>query len=60
MSAIFPGLTPTEYEPEPQSGYREHGLTYRHWFIIALMLLFNVIIFGCIFLAVLGRINWHI
>ena len=31
-------------------------LTYRHWFMITLMILVNVIIFGCMILAVTGKI----
>ena len=29
-----------------------NALTYRHWFFIALLILINVIIFGCVILAV--------
>jgi hypothetical protein len=29
-----------------------NALTYRHWFFIALLVLINVIIFGCVTLAV--------
>jgi hypothetical protein len=32
-------------------------MTYRHWFVIALLLLLNVTIFGCMFLAALGRVR---
>lgn len=31
-------------------------LTYRHWFLIALLVLINVIIFGCIILAVTEKL----
>ncbi len=27
------------------------GLTYRHWFFISILILVNVIIFGCIILV---------
>lgn len=28
---------------------------YRHWFFISLLILINVVIFGMVFLAVLGK-----
>jgi hypothetical protein len=31
------------------------GLTYRHWFFIALLVLINVIIFGCVILVLTGK-----
>jgi len=31
------------------------GLTYRHWFFIALLVLINVVIFGCIILIAAGK-----
>jgi hypothetical protein len=31
-------------------------LTYRHWFFIALLVLINVIIFGCVILAVTEKL----
>ncbi|MCX7839825.1 MAG: hypothetical protein N2559_10305 [Anaerolineae bacterium] len=31
-------------------------LTYRHWFLIALLVLINVIIFGCVILAVTEKL----
>ncbi len=31
-------------------------LTYRHWFFISLMILINIVIFGCLLLAVFGRV----
>jgi hypothetical protein len=37
----------------------EHGpmsLTYRHWFFISLLILINVIIFGCVVLIALGKV----
>jgi hypothetical protein len=30
-------------------------LNYRHWFFIALLVLINVIIFGCIILVAAGK-----
>jgi len=30
-------------------------LEYRHWFVISLLVLVNVIIFGCVFLAIFGK-----
>lgn len=32
------------------------NLTYRHWFFISLLILVNVIIFGCVLLAVFGKV----
>ena len=37
----------------------EHGplnLTYRHWFFISLLILINVVIFGCVILIALGKV----
>ncbi len=31
-------------------------LTYRHWFFLALLLLVNVLVFGCVFLAIFGKV----
>jgi hypothetical protein len=28
-----------------------NGIAYRHWFLIALLVLINVVIFGCVILA---------
>ena len=30
-------------------------LNYRHWFLISLLILVNVVIFGMLFLAMLGK-----
>ncbi len=32
------------------------SLNYRHWFFILLMILVNVAIFGCLLLAVFGKV----
>ncbi len=32
-------------------------LTYRHWLFISILVLVNVAIFGCLFLAVAGKIS---
>lgn len=32
------------------------ALTYRHWFFISIMILINVVIFGCLLLAVSGKV----
>lgn len=32
------------------------NLTYRHWFFISLLILINVIIFGCVLLVVFGKV----
>ncbi len=34
-------------------------LTYRHWFFIALLVLINVIIFGCVILAMTGKLYFE-
>lgn len=31
-------------------------LTYRHWFFISVLVLVNVLIFGCLILAMSGKI----
>jgi hypothetical protein len=31
-------------------------LTYRHWFLISVLILINVLIFGCLFLAIFGKV----
>jgi hypothetical protein len=31
------------------------GLTYRHWFFISVLVLINVIIFGCVILVLAGK-----
>ncbi len=31
------------------------SLTWRHWFFVSLLVLFNVIIFGCIVLMIAGK-----
>ncbi len=59
MSSYFPGLgDKVEAEPEVTPEVSQITLTYRHWFIIALLILFNLVIFGCIFLVAMGRIRW--
>jgi hypothetical protein len=32
------------------------NLSYRHWFFISLLILINIVIFGCVLLAVLGKV----
>lgn len=31
-------------------------LTYRHWFFISILILINVLLFGCLILAMFGKI----
>lgn len=31
-------------------------LTYRHWFFISILILINVVLFGCLILAMFGKI----
>lgn len=33
------------------------GLTFRHWFAISILVLFNVMILGCVFLALFGKVR---
>lgn len=33
------------------------GLTFRHFFAISVLLLLNIIILGCVFLALFGRVK---
>ncbi len=46
-----------EYREKPLVE-RESVFTYRHWFVISVLLLLNVIVFGCIFLVLMGKIRW--
>ncbi len=32
------------------------NLSYRHWFFISLLILVNIVIFGCLLLAILGKV----
>lgn len=32
-------------------------MTYRHWFVISILLFLNVLFFGCMFLAAIGRVR---
>ena len=32
-------------------------MTYRHWFVISILLFLNVLIFGCMFLVALDRVH---
>ncbi len=31
-------------------------LTYRHWFFISMLILINVLLFGCLILAMFGKV----
>ena len=33
-------------------------LNYRHWFFISLLLLINIVIFGCLVLAMFGKMSF--
>ncbi len=35
-------------------------MTYRHWFVVSLLVLVNVILFGCMFLIAFQRIRMGI
>ncbi len=61
MSSYMPELAEkAAAETEALPEYKENALvlTYRHWFIISILILFNVVIFGCIFLVAMGKIRW--
>lgn len=32
------------------------NLNYRHWFFLSLLILFNLIVFGCLFLVIFGKV----
>jgi hypothetical protein len=32
-------------------------MTYRHWFVISVLVFMNVLIFGCMFLIASGRLR---
>ncbi len=59
MSSYFPGLSDKVGEEDTTATeVSQLTLTYRHWFVISLLVLFNLVIFGCIFLVALGKIRW--
>ena len=62
MSSYFPGLgEKVEAEiDQTNTEVSQLTLTYRHWFVISMLLLFNLIIFGCIFLVAMDKIRWGI
>ncbi len=31
------------------------GLNYRHWFFLSILVLVNIIVFGCVFLVLFGK-----
>ncbi len=57
MSYMDPTVRMTEDSPELADGDRGFTMTYRHWFVISLLILMNVVIFGCLLLAALDRIR---
>ena len=58
MSSIIPSLRESAANnPEVPEAPRELGLNYRHWFVVSLLILLNVAIFGCLMLAVSGKIR---
>lgn len=61
MSSYFPELSEKVPPEEPVTPeVSQLSLTYRHWFVISLLILFNFIIFGCIFLVAMDKIRWGI
>ncbi len=61
MDSIVPSFRGEDNPSETYEGEGSGGLgftmTYRHWFVVSLLILMNVLIFGCIFLAALGKIR---
>lgn len=58
MSSYFPGLSDKVGDEVETTEVNQLSLTYRHWFVISLLILFNLIIFGCIFLVAMNKIRW--
>ncbi len=54
MSSIISAFRRSDSDSEPAEESKEFSLTYRHWFVISLLILMNVAIFGCLFLAAFG------
>lgn len=58
MDSISPSFRGEDIPPDPlDGGSGGLNMTYRHWFVVALLILMNVLIFGCIFLAAFGKIR---
>ncbi len=32
-------------------------MTYRHWFVVSILVFINVLVFGCMFLVAIGRVH---
>ncbi len=59
MSSIMPDLAEKAAQGEAPEEFKDNLiLTYRHWFVVALLVFSNVVIFGCIFLVVFNKIHW--
>ncbi len=56
MDSVIPPFR-EDNAPETIEGGGGFEMTYRHWFVVALLVLMNVVIFGCIFLAAFGKIR---
>ena len=58
MSSIIPSLRESATNsPEMNEAPADFALTYRHWFVVSLLVFLNVTIFGCVFLAILGKVR---
>jgi hypothetical protein len=57
MSSIISSLRRQDGDGETSEESKEFSMTYRHWFVISLLILMNVAIFGCVFLAAFGRVR---
>ncbi len=58
MASTLRSLSEKAVQAENDELERESLLTYRHWFVISLLFMFNVMVFGFIFLVLMGKIRW--
>ncbi len=58
MASTLRSLSEKAIQAENDELERQSLLTYRHWFVISLLFMFNVTVFGFIFLVLLGKIRW--
>ena len=59
MSSGIPALRNSEDDSSPAlEGPRDFIMTYRHWFVVSLLVLMNVVIFGCLVLAAFDKVHF--
>ncbi len=58
MASTLRSLSEKAIQAENDELERQSLLTYRHWFVISLLFMFNVMVFGFIILVLLGKIRW--